>query len=357
MQYVGSQVLKPTLNGCSVKRDVSITKSVKGEIKMENTDLLTLDGVGPAIASKFRSAGITTTEAIVVTPPRELSEKTGVGFNTILKIVEAARKASGIDFITAEELWKKRQKMLKLSTGSKSLNELLGGGIESQAMTELIGEFGVGKTQICLMLSVMAQLPFEKGGLDGKVVYMDTEGTFMPERIFEIASELELNPHETLENIFLARVYNSSHQSLLTGHLFKFCPENNIKLVIVDSMIGHFRSEYIGRENLAERQQKLNDLLHKLLRLTEAFNLSVVVTNQVQANPAQFFGDPNKPAGGHVMAHACTHRIYLRKGSQGTRIARVIDSPSLPNNATRFKITEKGIEDVQEQAKKKDEGN
>jgi len=313
-----------------------------------NEDPATLDGVGPAMASKLRSAGLTTVEAIAVTPPREIAEKTGIGFNTVLNIVAAARKSACVDFITAEELWKKRQNMLKCSTGSKNLDELLGGGIETQAMTEFIGEYGVGKTQICLTLCVMAQLPLEKGGLNGNVVYMDTEGTFMPERIFQIANSLELDPHETLGNIFLARAYNSSHQCLLANHLFRFCPENDIKLVIVDSMIGHFRSEYIGRETLSERQQTLNSQLHKLLRLTEAFNLPVIVTNQVQANPAQFFGDPNKPAGGHVMAHACTHRVYLRKGKQGTRLAKVIDSPYLPENSTRFKITEKGIEDVQE---------
>jgi DNA repair protein RadA len=321
---------------------------LKGEIKMTNDDLTTLDGVGPAMTSKLQSAGLTTVEAIAVTPPREIAKKTGIGFNTVLNIVAAARKSACVDFITAEELWKKRQNMLKCSTGSKNLDELLGGGIETQAMTEFIGEYGVGKTQICLMLCVMAQLPLEKGGLDGNVVYIDTEGTFMPERIFEIANALELDPHKTLENIFLARAYNSSHQCLLTDHLFKFCPENDVKLIIVDSMIGHFRGEYVGRENLSERQQTLNSQLHKLLRLTEAFNLPVIVTNQVQANPAQFFGDPNKPAGGHVMAHACTHRVYLRKGSKGTRLAKVIDSPYLPENSTRFKITEKGIEDVQE---------
>jgi len=315
---------------------------------MKNDDLAALDGVGSATASKLRSAGITTIEAVVVIPPREMAEKTGIGFNTCLNIAAAARKSLCVDFITAEELWKKRQNMLKCSTGSKNLDTLLGGGIETQAMTEFIGEYGVGKTQICLMLCVMTQLQSEKGGLDGNVVYVDTEGTFMPERIYEISNAMGLDPHETLGNIFLARAYNSSHQCLLIDRLSKFCPENNIKLVIVDSMIGHFRGEYLGRENLSERQQKLNSLLHKLLRLTEAFNLSVVVTNQVQANPAQFFGDPNKPAGGHVMAHACTHRVYLRKGSKGTRLAKVIDSPYLPENSTRFKITEKGIEDVQE---------
>lgn len=316
---------------------------------MENDDLENLDGVGPAMASKLRTGGITTIETIVVTPPKEIAEKTGIGFNTVLNIVAAARKLHGVDFITAEEMWERRQNMRKCSTGSKNLDELLGGGIETQAMTEFIGEFGVGKTQICLTLCVMAQLPSEKGGLNGNVVYIDTEGTFIPERVFQIASALGHDPHETLRNIFLAKAYNSSHQCILINHLFKLCPENNIKLVVVDSMIGHFRGEYIGRENLSERQQKLNEQLHKLLRLTEAYNIPVIVTNQVQSNPAQFFGDPNKPAGGNVMAHACTHRIYLRKGSKGTRIAKVIDSPYLPENSVRFKITEKGVEDVQDQ--------
>ncbi len=315
---------------------------------MENVELEKIEGVGSATASKLRSAGIMTVEMLAVTPPKEISEKTGIGFNTVLNIVAEVRKSLSPDFITAEELWKRRQGMLRCSTGSKNLDKLLGGGIESQAVTEFIGEFGTGKTQICLTLSVMAQLPPDKGGLNGNVVYMDTEGTFMPERVFEIANALELDPHKTLGNVFLARTYNSNHQGFLIEHLPKFCPENNVKLVVVDSMIGHFRGEYIGRENLSERQQTLNSQLHRLLRLTEAFNLPVVVTNQVQANPTQFFGDPNKPTGGNVMAHACTHRVYLRKGGKGTRIATIIDSPSLPENKTRFKITEKGIDDVQE---------
>ena len=321
---------------------------------MEN-ELEKLEGVGSAIAGKLRSAGITTVEAVAVTPPKEIAEKAGIGFNTVLSIVDSARKLLFSDFITAEELWKKRQDMYKCSTGSMSLNKLLGGGIETQALTEFIGEFGSGKTQACLMFSVMVQLPPEKGGLGGKVVYIDTEGTFIPERVFQIASSLGLDAHETLGNIFLARAYNSSHQSLLIEHLPKFCPENDVKLVVVDSMISHFRGEYLGRENLSERQQQLNSQLHKLLRLTEAFNLAVVVTNQVQANPTAFFGDPNKPAGGNVMAHACTHRVYLRKGGKGTRIASILDSPSLPEGKVRFKITEKGIEDAQESGEDREE--
>ena len=158
-----------------------------------------------------------------------------------------------------------------------------------------------------------------------------------------------LIPYEKIaSNILVARAYNSSHQCLLIDRLFTLCPENDVKLVVVDSMIGHFRGEYIGRETLSERQQKLNLYLHKLIRLAEAYNISVVVTNQVQANPTAFFGDPNRPAGGNVMAHASTHRIFLRKGSKGVRVARVIDSPHLPEVPTRFLISEKGVEDIED---------
>ncbi|MBS7624443.1 DNA repair and recombination protein RadA [Candidatus Bathyarchaeota archaeon] len=310
-------------------------------------DLESLDGVGPSIASKLRAAGYTTIEAVAVTPPMEIVERTGIGLGTVLKIQESARKMLSADFKTAREYYEHRKSMRRCTTGSKKLDEILGGGIETQAITELIGEYGSGKTQLCLMLSVTAQLPYDRGGLEGKVAFIDTEGTFMPERIYQIASGLGLNPNEVANNIFVARAYNSSHQCLLIDRLFTLCPENNVKLVVVDSMISHFRGEYIGRETLSERQQKLNQYLHKLLRLAEAYNLAVVITNQVQANPAAFFTDPNRPAGGNIMAHACTHRVYLRKGSKNVRVAKIIDSPYLPEREANFIITEKGIADVE----------
>jgi len=310
-------------------------------------DLESLNGVGSSIASKLRAAGFTTIEAVAVTPPREIMERTNIGFNTIIKIQEAARELISTEFKTAQEFYEKRKNMKRCTTGSKKLDEALGGGIETQALTEFIGEYGSGKTQICLMLSVTAQLPFEDGGLDGNVAFIDTEGTFMPERIYQIASARGMDPQVVANNILVARAYNSSHQCLLIDRLFTLVPENNIKLVVIDSMISHFRGEYVGRENLADRQQKLNQYLHKLIRLSEAYNVAVVLTNQVQANPSNFFGDPNRPAGGNIMAHACTHRIFLRKGSKGIRVARVIDSPYLPEVPVRFLITDKGIEDIE----------
>jgi DNA repair protein RadA len=194
----------------------------------------------------------------------------------------------------------------------------------------------------------LAQQPVTEGGLGGSVAVIDTENTFLPERVTQIAESRGFDPQKTLENILVARAFNSDHQIILIENLPRLCQENNVKMVIVDSMIGHFRGEYIGRGTLSERQQKLGRCLHLLLRLAEAFNLAVVVTNQVQAKPDVAYGDPNRPTGGHVMAHACTHRVYLRKGRQNTRLARVIDSPSLPEVKVRFAITERGVEDPEE---------
>jgi len=315
---------------------------------VEPISLKDVPGVGPATASKLRQIGITTIEALAVSPAREITDKSDIGFEKALQIVLEARKLVHADWTTAKDLWERRRGMLRCSTGSQKLDALLAGGVETQAMTELIGEYGVGKTQICLKLCVMVQQPKGHGGLEGNALFIDTEGTFSPERVYRIAAAMGLEPQQALNNVIIARAYNSDHQSFLIDNLFKICSEENVKLVVVDSMISHFRGEYVGRENLAERQQKLNQCLHKLLRLAEICNIAVVVTNQVQANPAQGFGDPNRPAGGHVLAHACTHRVYIKKAKGGTRLATVIDSPCIPESKEYFVITEKGIEDVTE---------
>ncbi|MEE8354592.1 MAG: DNA repair and recombination protein RadA, partial [Candidatus Bathyarchaeia archaeon] len=197
--------------------------------------------------------------------------------------------------------------------------------------------------------AVTAQQPVEEGGYAGNVCVIDTEGTFMPERIMQIAEERGLDYTKILEGILIARAYNSEHQIILINSLPELVEKSGIKLIIMDSMIGHFRGEYIGRATLAERQQKLGSCLSKLLRVAEAFNVAVVLTNQVLSTPDTMYGDPNKPTGGHVMAHACTHRVFLRKGRKNTRLARVIDSPSLPEEKIRFAITAAGIVDPDEE--------
>jgi DNA repair protein RadA len=274
-----------------------------------------LKGVASTTVKKLLKAGFTTIEAVAMTPAREIADLAGMGSDTAVKVCRLARMHVDPGFVPALEILDMRQHMIKCTTGSQELNRILGGGIETGAITELIGEFGSGKTQICFTLAVTAQQPVEDGGFDGNVCVIDTEGTFMPERIMQIAEERGLDSTKVLEKILIARAYNSEHQIILINSLPELVEKSGIKLVIMDSMIGHFRGEYIGRGTLAERQQKLGSCLSKLLRVAEAFNISVVLTNQVMATPDTMYGDPNKPTGGHVMAHACTHRVFLRKGS------------------------------------------
>ncbi|MEM4810232.1 MAG: DNA repair and recombination protein RadA, partial [Desulfurococcaceae archaeon] len=217
-----------------------------------------------------------------------------------------------------------------------------------KTITEFYGEYGSGKTQICHQLSVNVQLPLEKGGLMGRAVYIDTEGTFRWERIEAMARALGLDPDKIMDNIYYMRAYNSDHQISIVDELFTFVPRNDVRLVVIDSVTSHFRAEYPGREHLAERQQKLNAHLHQLMRLAEAYNIAVVVTNQVMARPDVFYGDPTMAVGGHVLAHVPGVRIQLKKAKGNKRIARVVDAPHLPEGEAVFVITEEGIRDSEE---------
>ncbi len=307
-----------------------------------------LPGVGKSTASKLIEAGYGTLEAIAVATPQELSTAVGIPLATAQRIIKAAREALDIRIKTALELKKERAVVKKITTGSKNLDALLGGGVETKTISEFFGEYGTGKTQICLQLSVNVQLPPEKGGLGGKAVYIDTEGTFRWERIESMARALGLNPDEVMANIYYVRAVNSDHQMAVVDELFDLVPKENIKLVVVDSVTGHFRAEYIGREHLAQRQQKLNRHLHQLMRLAEIYNVAVVVTNQVMARPDVFYGDPTQAVGGHVLYHAPGVRVQLRKSRGNRRIARVVDAPHLPEGEAVFVITEEGIRDPSE---------
>ena len=239
--------------------------------------------------------------------------------------------------------------MTRLTSGSKVVDELLAGGLETQMITEFYGEFGTGKSQVCHQLCVNVQLPVEQHGLSGGALYIDTENTFRPERIVQMSRHLGLDPDKVMKNIVYAEAYNSDHQVLLLEKADQLIKENNIHLIIVDSLTGHFRSEYLGREMLPERQQNLNKHMHRLIRLARAFNAVAVVTNQVMSRPDEFFGNLVSPVGGHIVAHTSHTRVFLRKAPSGSvRIARLVSSPYLPEGERVFKITENGVEDLSE---------
>jgi len=308
-----------------------------------------LPGVGPATAQKLRELGFHTVESLATATIKEL-EKAGISEKKAMEIIKKARSAMELSFIRVDELLKMRQNVFRLTTGSKALDSLLGGGMETQTITEFYGEYGSGKSQICHQLCVNVQLPPEQGGLSGGALYIDTENTFRTERIVQMAKHLGLDPNDVVKNIIYAEAYTSDHQMFLLENADQVIKDNNIRLIIVDSLTAHFRSEYLGRETLAERQQKLNKHMHKLIRLARAFNTVAVVTNQVMARPDIFFGNAVQPVGGHIVAHTSHTRIYLRKTAKGpVRIARLVSSPYLPEGETVFKITENGVEDVEEE--------
>ncbi len=314
-------------------------------------DLEELPGVGPATAEKLREAGLNSLEAIAVASPAELVATAEIGESTAAKIINAARAAADIGgFVTGEKILERRQGVGKLTTGSKSFDELLGGGLETQAMTEFYGEFGSGKTQIAHQLAVNVQLPLEKGGLNGSVIMIDTENTFRPERIKDMAEAAELDYADVLKNVHVARAYNSNHQILLVEKAGELAnelkdTEKPVRLIIIDSATAHFRSEYVGRGTLANRQQKINKHLHDALKFADINNAVAMITNQVMVRPDAFFGDPTRPIGGHIVGHTATFRIYLRKSKGEKRIAKLVDSPNLPEAEAVFSVSKAGIGD------------
>ncbi len=324
---------------------------------MEDLRLDSLEGVGPVSTKKLADAGIHNIMDLIVRGPVEISEITGMGKDTSENIVNKAREhlvEGGLiskDFVSASEIYKRRQDIGKITTGTNCLDTLFDGGIETQALTEVYGEFGSGKTQLCLTMCVQVQKPKEEGGLEGGAIYIDTENTFRPERIVSIANVNGMDPQKVLDNIIVARAYNSAHQTLILEEVGPIIEENNIKLIIVDSAVGLFRAEYLGRGTLSTRQQKLNHFVHLLSRIAETYNCAALATNQVMSSPDVFFGDPTRPIGGNVVAHTSTYRIYFKKSGK-KRIARMVDSPHHPEEEVIFALGEAGVMDPEEAEKK-----
>lgn len=315
--------------------------------KEGEASLTDIPGIGPGIAAKLEAAGVYDLMGLAVMSPAALSELAGVGEAVARKAIQASRGLMKLGFSDGIEFAKKREDVLNITTGSANLNALLGGkGIETKSLTEAYGAFGSGKTQLGLTLAVRVQLPKEQGGANGKAVFIDTEGTFRPERIRDIAESLGANPEKVLKNILVARAFNSDHQILLLDKVTELIKEGEpIKLMIIDSLTAHFRAEFAGRGQLADRQQKLNRYLHTLMKIAEQHNIAVYLTNQVMANPGMMFGDPTTPVGGNILGHMSTYRLYFRRGKQGSRVAKLIDSPNLPDNETIFYVTKAGIKD------------
>ncbi|MFT4867770.1 MAG: DNA repair protein RadA [Candidatus Nanohaloarchaea archaeon] len=306
-------------------------------------DLVDLKGVGEKTADKLKEAGYDDLMSIATMSSGDLGEVADLGEKKSQKIITAARQELDLGFETGKDKYETRKDMGRITTGCDDLDEILGGGVETQNITEFYGEYGSAKTQISHQLSVNVQLEEGEGGLGKGVVYIDTEDTFIPTRIEQMAEAKGLDVEETLDNIHVARAYNSDHQMLLADEAQDICQKEDIGLIIVDSLTAQFRADYVGRGELAPRQQKLNRHMNTLLRLANSHNAAVVVTNQVMSNPDQMFGDPTKAIGGHIVAHNSAVRVYLRKGKKDKRVARLVDSPYMPEAEAIFKVADEGI--------------
>ena len=324
---------------------------------MSEHEIEDLPGVGPTTADKLRDAGYCTIEGIATAPYADLAEAAEIGEATAKKMVKEARKMADIGgFRTGIAVLEERKEVKKLSTLVPEFDELMGGGLETMSIIEFYGEFGSGKSQISHQMAVNAQLPFESGGLNGSVIYVDTENTFRPERIRQMVEGLEIDMEmppveDFLEHIHVAEAFTSDHQMLLIDSIRELASElreseKPIRLIVIDSLMAHFRAEYAGRGTLATRQQKLNKYMYDLAKLAKEYNSVVIVTNQVQSNPAVFFGDPTKPTGGNIVGHASKFRVYLRKSKGGKRVAKLVDSPDQPEGEAAFVVEMAGLKSV-----------
>ena len=311
--------------------------------------LSNIEGIGPATEKRLREAGFRSIKDLLVRGPVDIAEATGMEMDESVDVCNKARMAleelGVIDksFVTATSLYSKKRE--RVSTGSKSFDDLLGGGLEAKAVTEVYGEFGTGKTQLCHTLCVMVQQSVQSGGLAGKAIYIDTENTFRPERIVSIAEAKGYDSGRMLENVIVAKAYNSAHQELIIEEVGPIIEENNVKLLIVDSAVAHYLAEFLGRATLSDRQQRLNKFMHILVRIAETYEVAVLVTNQIQASPDAYFGETVRPTGGNVVAHTSTYRIYLKRSGKN-RIARMVDSPYHAEREVVFALSDRGISDV-----------
>ena len=340
---------------------------------MPEDELEDLPGVGPATADKLIDNGFESYQSIAVASPGEMSNTADIGESSAADIINAARDAADVGgFETGATVLERRQEIGKLSWQVSEVDDLLGGGIETQSITEVYGEFGSGKSQVTHQMAVNVQLSEENGGLDGGCIFVDSEDTFRPERIDDmvrglddeiLAAEMERREVEGtpddeeametlvgafLDQIHVAKAFNSNHQILLAEKAKELAGEHEegewpIRIVCVDSLTAHFRAEYVGRGELADRQQKLNKHLHDLMRIGDLYNTAILVTNQVASNPDSYFGDPTQAIGGNILGHASTFRMYLRKSKGNKRIVRLVDAPNLADGEAVMRVQGEGL--------------
>ena len=332
-----------------VEEEENQEEKIEDEQEYHPIELLQDSGINSNDIKKLVEAGFNSLESIAYTPKKNLVVIKGLSELKVEKIVKAVFDILKLGIQPCAIALEERKKIVRITSGSKELDTLLGGGFESNSITELFGEFRTGKTQICHTLCVTCQLPKNDGGGEGKAIYIDTEGTFRPEKLAPIAERFGLDPKEVIENVFYARAYNSDHQNRLLFQVCGLMCEHKFSLLIVDSATALYRTDYTGRAELSNRQMSLAKFLRNLQKIADEHKIVVVITNQVVAtvDGNSFGGVDKKPIGGHIMAHACQTRLFLKKGLKQNRVCKIYDSPSLPESEASYSITDHGIDDPQ----------
>lgn len=319
-------------------------------VSYQTLEVLQEQGIATNDIQKLNNAGYFTVESIAHATVRKLSEVKGISETKVQKIKAIVKTMVPMDFKSAADALVDRKSLVSLSTGAVELDKLLEGGIETGSITEVFGEFRTGKTQLAHTLCVTCQMAVTEGGAEGKAIYIDTEGTFRPQRLQAIAERFGLDPNVALENVAYARAQNSEHQMELLTLAAAIMSQDRYALLVVDSATALYRTDYTGRGELSERQMQMGQFLRQLTRLAEEFGVAVFITNQVVANPdgMSFAKDATKPIGGNIIAHASTTRLRLRKGRGENRICTVYDSPTLAENDAQFAVGASGICDATE---------
>ncbi len=285
------------------------------------------------IRRKLLKAGLTTVESLALCEPSQLAEILGLAPELCREIVENAVRHLPFRLEKAQN----GEQVAYVTTGCRALDDLLGGGVETGAVTELVGEFGTGKTQLCHQLCVTVQLPREEGGLEAGAVYIDTEGTFRPERIVQMASRFNLEPRKALRNILYARARNKAEQLALIIEAEKLVREK-IRMVILDGIAAFFSG---GRNGNAKVVREMLIHLSRLRVLARKHNLAVIITNHVVSKPGIVekmpFGDP-------YTAVIVDTRVFLYKVRETLRRAETVFGA--PAGSTVFSIAENGVVDL-----------
>ncbi|KAG2493815.1 hypothetical protein HYH03_008034 [Edaphochlamys debaryana] len=309
-------------------------------------------GIAAADIQKLKAAGVHTVNSVAHTARRVLMEIKGLSEAKVEKIQQAAFKFVHMGFSSAAAVLEQRKEVIEITTGCKDLDNILEGGIETGSITEVYGEFRCGKTQLCHTLCVTCQLPVDMGGGEGKAMYIDTEGTFRPTRLQQIAEKYNMSPEDVLNNVAYARAYNTEHQMKLLQDAACMLAESRFALLVVDSATALFRTEYNGRGELSTRQIQLGRFLRALQGIADEFGVAVVITNQVVAanldGGAMSFGPKVNPIGGNIMAHATQTRLWIRKGRGENRVVKIMASPRLPEREASFAVDECGITDAKD---------